>query len=75
MDMAIPESDMIFDATPKYCIRINARSTEIGSVRHIIKAEPKWPSINNTIRPATIISSRSVPLSVSMAPVISSVLS
>ena len=68
MEIAMPASHMMFDGIRSPRIRMNDTSTAIGSVIHTISALRKCHKTSRIARLATIISSRSVPVTVSMAP-------
>ena len=67
IEMAMPESDMMFDGMLKSRIRMNEISTASGSVMQITSALRKCLRMSRIARQAMIISSRSVPVTVWMA--------
>ena len=73
MEMAMPDSDMMFEAMSKCRIRMNETSTASGSVMQISTALRKCIRISRIATEAMIISCVSVSVSVSMAPWISRV--
>ncbi len=73
IEMAMPESDMMFDDTLKCFMRMNETSTASGSVMQISTALRKCMRIKRIASEAMIISSRSVSVTVSMAPLMSRV--
>ena len=58
IEMAMPESDMMFEAMPKCRIRMNETSTASGSVMQISSALRKCIRISRIATEAMIISSR-----------------
>ena len=73
IEMAMPESDMMFEAMLKCRMRMNDTSTARGRVMQISTALRKCIRISRIASEAIIISSRSVSVSVSIAPWISRV--
>ena len=71
--MAIPESDMMLEAMLKCRMRMNDTSTASGRVMQINTALRKCIRIRRIASEAIIISSRSVSVTVSMAPLMSRV--
>jgi hypothetical protein len=71
--MAIPARLMMFDETPKRRIRRKLNRIAIGRVSETTNAPPRWPMTSRMASVQTISSSRTVPVTVSMAPWISGV--
>ncbi len=68
IEIAIPESDMMFEGTPTSPMNRNETSTAAGSARQTTSALRAWPRIRITTMLAIAISSRSVRTSVPSAP-------
>ena len=75
MAMAIPERDMMLLGTPMAFMRMKVMKTARGREMQMISAPPKWPRMSRTMMLATMISSRTVPVTVSRASSTSRVLS
>ena len=73
MLMAMPARLMMFDDMPNRRIIRKLKRMAIGSVIETMKAPPRWPITTRMAIVQTISSSRTVPLTVSMARWISGV--
>ena len=68
IEMAMPDSDMMFDAMPNVRIKMNDTNTDSGNVRQITSALRKCIRISSTASEAMIISCVSTSVSVWIAP-------